>query len=67
MTWGLMADVGIVIPADKLGGWQMFRHYSATRLGQAVATTAALIHWYGWSKPEQAMAYQRADAEYGGI
>ncbi|WP_128683417.1 tyrosine-type recombinase/integrase [Actinomyces qiguomingii] len=59
-----LADAGIVIPADKLGGWHMFRHYSATRFGQAGATSAALMRRYGWSKPEQAMAYQRADADY---
>lgn len=59
-----MARAGVVIPVGRYGGWHSFRHYSATRFGQAGASTAALMHRYGWTKPEQAMHYQRADADY---
>lgn len=59
-----MADAGIVIPDDKMGGWHAFRHYSATRFGQAGASTSSLMQRYGWRKPEQAMHYQRADSDY---
>ena len=59
-----MASAGVVIPAGRYGGWHAFRHYSATRFGQAGASTAAIMRRYGWSRPEQAMHYQRADADY---
>lgn len=59
-----MADAGVVIPPGKYGGWHTFRHYSATRFGQAGASSAAIMQRYGWRKPEQALAYQRADADY---
>ena len=59
-----MASAGVVIPEGRYGGWHAFRHYSATRFGQAGASTAAIMRRYGWSKPEQAMHYQRADSDY---
>ncbi|MST64184.1 tyrosine-type recombinase/integrase [Schaalia hyovaginalis] len=54
----------VTIPEDRSAGWHAFRHYSATRFGQAGATTAALLDRYGWTKPEMAMRYQRQDADY---
>lgn len=59
-----MKAAGVKIPEDRTGGWHAFRHYSATRFGQAGATTAALLDRYGWTKPEMAMRYQRQDADY---
>ena len=55
---------GIVIPAGMSGGWHALRHYSATRYGQAGATTRALMTRYGWSDPAMAARYQRADEAY---
>lgn len=55
---------GIVIPAGMSGGWHALRHYSATRYGQAGATTRALMTRYGWSDPAMAARYQRSDEEY---
>lgn len=46
------------------GGWHALRHYSATRYGQAGATTRALMTRYGWSDPAMAARYQRSDEEY---
>lgn len=65
-TWlrDAMGRAGVVVPAGKQGGWHAFRHYSATRYGQAGASLAAIMRRYGWRKPEQAMHYQRADADY---
>lgn len=59
-----MKRAGVKIPKDRSGGWHAFRHYSATRFGQAGATTAALLDRYGWMKPEMAMRYQRQDGDY---
>lgn len=56
--------VGIVIPPGMSGGWHALRHYSATRYGQAGATTRALMTRYGWSDPDMAARYQRSDEEY---
>lgn len=55
---------GIVIPSGMSGGWHALRHYSATRYGQAGATTRALMTRYGWSDPAMAARYQRSDEEY---
>lgn len=55
---------GIVIPPGMSGGWHALRHYSATRYGQAGATTRALMTRYGWSDPAMAARYQRADEAY---
>ena len=55
---------GIVIPTGMSGGWHALRHYSATRYGQAGATTRALMTRYGWSDPAMAARYQRSDEEY---
>ena len=55
---------GIVIPPGMSGGWHALRHYSATRYGQAGATTRALMARYGWSDPAMAARYQRADEAY---
>lgn len=55
---------GIVIPDGMSGGWHALRHYSATRYGQAGATTRALMTRYGWSDPAMAARYQRSDEEY---
>lgn len=55
---------GIVIPSGMSGGWHALRHYSATRYGQAGATTRALMTRYGWSDPAMAARYQRADEAY---
>ncbi len=56
--------VGIIIPEGMSGGWHALRHYSATRYGQAGATTRALMTRYGWSNPAMAARYQRSDEEY---
>lgn len=56
--------VGIIIPEGMSGGWHALRHYSATRYGQAGATTRALMTRYGWSDPAMAARYQRSDEEY---
>lgn len=55
---------GVVIPEGMSGGWHALRHYSATRYGQAGATVRALMTRYGWSDPEMAARYQRADEAY---
>lgn len=55
---------GIVIPEGMSGSWHALRHYSATRYGQAGATTRALMTRYGWSDPAMAARYQRADEAY---
>lgn len=55
---------GINIPKGMSGGWHALRHYSATRYGQAGATTRALMTRYGWSDPAMAARYQRSDEEY---
>jgi len=55
---------GITIPPGMSGGWHALRHYSATRYGQAGATTRALMTRYGWSDPAMAARYQRSDEEY---
>lgn len=55
---------GISIPKGMSGGWHALRHYSATRYGQAGATTRALMTRYGWSDPAMAARYQRSDEEY---
>lgn len=55
---------GIEIPDGHSGGWHALRHYSATRYGQAGATTRALMTRYGWSDPAMAARYQRSDEEY---
>lgn len=55
---------GIVIPEGMSGGWHALRHYSATRYGQAGATTRALMTRYGWSDPAMAARYQRSDEAY---
>lgn len=55
---------GIIIPEGMSGGWRALRHYSATRYGQAGATTRALMTRYGWSDPAMAARYQRSDEEY---
>jgi hypothetical protein len=54
----------IAIPSGMSGGWHALRHYSATRYGQAGATTRALMTRYGWSDPDMAARYQRSDEEY---
>ena len=54
----------IIIPTGKSGGWHALRHYSATRYGQAGATTRALMTRYGWSDPGMAARYQRSDEDY---
>lgn len=54
---------GINIPKGMSGGWHALRHYSATRYGQAGATTRALMTRYGWSDPAMAARYQRSDEE----
>ena len=54
----------IAIPSGMSGGWHALRHYSATRYGQAGATTRALMPRYGWSDPDMAARYQRSDEEY---
>ena len=41
------AAAGIEIPDGHSGGWHALRHYSATRYGQAGATTRALMTRYG--------------------
>lgn len=58
------ARAGIEIPDGQTGGWHALRHYSATRYGQAGATTRALMTRYGWSDPDMAARYQRADEAY---
>lgn len=58
------ARAGIEIPDGQTGGWHALRHYSATRYGQAGATTRALMARYGWSDPAMAARYQRADEAY---
>lgn len=55
---------GVEIPDGHSGGWHALRHYSATRYGQAGATTRALMTRYGWSDPDMAARYQRSDEEY---
>ena len=55
---------GIEIPDGHSGGWHALRHYSATRYGQAGATTRALMTRYGWSDPAMAARYQRADEDF---
>ena len=55
---------GIEIPDGHSGGWHALRHYSATRYGQAGATTRALMTRYGWSDPAMAARYQRSDEAY---
>ena len=55
---------GIAIPVGMSGGWHALRHYSATRYGQAGATTRALMTRYGWSDPTMAARYQRADEDF---
>lgn len=55
---------GISIPKGMSGGWHALRHFSATRYGQAGATTRALMTRYGWSDPAMAARYQRSDEEY---
>lgn len=58
------ARAGIEIPEGQTGGWHALRHYSATRYGQAGATTRALMARYGWSDPAMAARYQRSDEAY---
>mgnify|MGYP000554586743 FL=1 len=58
------AAAGIEIPDGHSGGWHALRHYSATRYGQAGATTRALMTRYGWSDPDMAARYQRSDEAY---
>ena len=58
------AAAGIEIPDGQTGGWHALRHYSATRYGQAGATTRALMTRYGWSDPDMAARYQRSDEAY---
>lgn len=58
------ARAGIEIPDGQTGGWHALRHYSATRYGQAGATTRALMTRYGWSDPGMAARYQRADEDF---
>lgn len=41
------AAAGIEIPDGHSGGWHALRHYSATRYGQAGATTRTLMTRYG--------------------
>ena len=55
---------GIEMPDGHSGGWHALRHYSATRYGQAGATTRALMTRYGWSDPGMAARYQRSDEDY---
>ena len=55
---------GIEIPDGHSGGWHALRHYSATRYGQAGATTRALMTRYGWSDPAMAARYQRSDEDF---
>lgn len=59
-----LADAGVEAPRGRKVGWHALRHYSATRYGQAGATTRALMLRYGWSDPEMAARYQRADEAY---
>ena len=59
-----LSAAGVVIPPGRYGGWHAFRHYAATRYGQAGASTSAIMIRFGWTRPEQAMHYQRADADY---
>ena len=58
------ATAGIEIPDGHSGGWHALRHDSATRYGQAGATTRALMTRYGWSDPDMAARYQRSDEAY---
>ena len=58
------AAAGIEIPTGHSGGWHALRHYSATRYGQAGATTQALMTRYGWFDPDMAARYQRSDEAY---
>lgn len=58
------ARAGTEIPDGQTGGWHALRHYSATRYGQAGATTCALMTRYGWSDPDMATRYQRADESF---
>lgn len=58
------ARAGIEILDGQTGGWHALRHYSATRYGQAGATTRALMTRYGWSDPNMAARYQRSDEAY---
>ena len=58
------ARAGIEISDGQTGGWHALRHYSATRYGQAGATTRALMTRYGWSDPDMAARYQRSDEAY---
>ena len=58
------ARAGIEIPDGQTGGWHALRHYSATRYGQAGATTRALMTRYGWSDPAMAARYQRSDEDF---
>ena len=55
---------GIEIPDGHSGGWHALRHYSATRYGQAGATTRALMTRYGWPDPAMAARYQRSDEDF---
>lgn len=55
---------GVTIPDGRQGGWHAFRHYAATRFGQTGATVNAIMSRFGWVKVEQAMHYQRSDADY---
>ena len=59
-----MAAAGVVVPEGRYAGWHAFRHYAATRYGQAGASTAAIMTRFGWVRPEQAAHYQRQDADY---
>lgn len=55
---------GVVIGPGHYAGWHAFRHYAATRFGQAGASTAAIMRRFGWTRPMQAAHYQRADDDY---
>lgn len=55
---------GISIPKGMSVGWHTLHHFSATRYGQAGATTRALMTRYNWSDPAMAARYQRSDEEY---
>lgn len=59
-----LSAAGVVVPEGRRVGWHALRHYSATRYGQAGATTRALMVRYGWSDPDMAARYQRADEAY---
>lgn len=51
------------IPSEKAAGFHAFRHYSATVYGRE-ASVPELMRRYGWTQPETAMRYQRADDDY---